>query len=47
MTSNSKIGRQTEDQITVCDLTGVGVQNTQIARLAYHEVIRNGLGVVI
>jgi ornithine cyclodeaminase len=47
LTSGSKPGRQSEEQITVCDLTGVGVQDTQIARLAYHEAIRNGLGVVI
>jgi ornithine cyclodeaminase len=40
-------GRETEEQITVCDLTGVGVQDTQIARLAYKESIRNGLGIVI
>jgi len=47
LTSGRRPGRQTEEQITVCDLTGVGVQDTQIARLAYHEAIRNGLGVVI
>jgi ectoine utilization protein EutC len=47
LTSGSKPGRQSEEQITVCDLTGVGVQDTQIARLAYQEAIRNGLGVVI
>ena len=47
LTSGSKSGRQKDEQITVCDLTGVGVQDTQIARLAYHEAIRNGLGVVI
>lgn len=47
LTSGNKPGRQSEEQITVCDLTGVGVQDTQIARLAYQEAIRNGLGVVI
>lgn len=39
-----KIGRQNEDQVTVCDLTGVGVQDTQIARLAYANAKKKGLG---
>jgi len=47
LTSGRRPGRQTEEHITVCDLTGVGVQDTQIARLAFQEAIRNGLGVVI
>ncbi|MEE9188319.1 MAG: cyclodeaminase [Anaerolineales bacterium] len=47
LTSGRRPGRQTEEQITVCDLTGVGVQDTQIARLAYHAANRNGLGMVI
>lgn len=43
----TKAGRETEQQITVCDLTGVGVQDTQIARLAFTEALSNGLGMVI
>jgi ornithine cyclodeaminase len=47
LTSGTKPGRQNDDQITICDLTGVGVQDTQIARLAYQEARRKGLGVII
>lgn len=47
LTSGSRPGRQNDAQITVCDLTGVGVQDTQIARLAYHEAVRKGLGMTI
>jgi ectoine utilization protein EutC len=47
LTSGSRPGRQNDAQITVCDLTGVGVQDTQIARLAYQEAIRKGLGLTI
>ena len=38
-------GRENEEQITICDLTGVGVQDTAIARLAYQraEVLDLGL----
>jgi ectoine utilization protein EutC len=32
---DDKTGRQSDDEITICDLTGVGVQDTQIARLAH------------
>jgi len=46
-TSGAKPGRQTEEEITVCDLTGVGVQDTQIARLAYSRAIEQGLGLEI
>ncbi|MGB3700938.1 MAG: cyclodeaminase [Anaerolineales bacterium] len=44
LTSGIKPGRQDDDQITICDLTGVGVQDTQIARLAYREAQSRGLG---
>lgn len=47
LTSGSKKGRQSDDQITICDLTGVGVQDTQIARLAYKNAVQLGLGVTI
>lgn len=39
-----KPGRQSETEITVCDLTGVGVQDTAIARLAYQRAVAKGLG---
>jgi ectoine utilization protein EutC len=37
-------GRQSEEEITICDLTGVGVQDTQIALLTYERDIRRKLG---
>ncbi len=37
-------GRQSEEEITVCDLTGVGVQDTAIALLAYRKARDRGLG---
>jgi ornithine cyclodeaminase len=42
--SGSAPGRQREDEITICDLTGVGVQDTQIALLAYERAIQAELG---
>jgi len=45
LTSGSKPGRQSPEEITICDLTGVGVQDTQIARLAYQRAIEQGLGI--
>ncbi|MCJ7569825.1 MAG: cyclodeaminase [Anaerolineales bacterium] len=47
LTSGMKSGRTSDDQITVCDLTGVGVQDTQIARFAYERAIENSLGLTI
>ena len=35
LTIGAKKGRATADEITVCDLTGTGVQDTAIANLAY------------
>lgn len=35
--TGQKPGRQSDDEITICDLTGVGVQDTQIARYAYAQ----------
>ena len=37
-------GRTNADQITVCDLTGVGVQDAAIATLAFHNASALGLG---
>ena len=39
-----KPARQGDDEITICDLTGVGVQDTAIARLAYRRALAAGLG---
>ena len=44
---DEKTGRQSDDEITICDLTGVGVQDTQIARLAYQRATEKGLGLRI
>lgn len=37
--SGTKLGRENDQQITVCDLTGTGVQDTVIARFAYEQLI--------
>jgi ornithine cyclodeaminase len=37
-------GRRSERDVTVCDLTGIGVQDTAIGLLAYQECWRKGLG---
>lgn len=40
-------GRQDANQITVCDLTGTGAQDTAIALLAYRKAMAAGLGRLI
>ena len=40
-------GREDERQITVCDLTGTGAQDTAIALLAYQKAQEMGLGLEI
>ncbi len=40
-------GRTSNDEITVCDLTGVGVQDTAIALMAYEKATAKGLGLEI
>ena len=47
LTSGQVAGRTDQNEITICDLTGVGVQDTQIARLAYHKAIKSGFGLRI
>lgn len=47
LTSGRRKGRQNDTQVTICDLTGVGVQDTQIARLAYAKANQKGLGLFI
>ncbi len=47
MTSGRHAGRRNERQITLCDLTGTGVQDTAIANLALKRAGELGLGVEI
>jgi ectoine utilization protein EutC len=47
LTSGKLPGRRSDNQITICDLTGVGVQDTQIARLAYQRAVERGYGLSI
>ena len=47
LTAGRRAGRQRGDEITICDLTGVGVQDTAIALLAYHKATQKGLGLRI
>ncbi len=42
-----KVGRASDEEITVCDLTGVGVQDTAIALLAYQKAGDANVGVQI
>ena len=44
LTGGIKFGRQDDQEITLCDLTGVGVQDTTIAVLTYQKAISGGLG---
>jgi ornithine cyclodeaminase len=47
LVNGKKKGRTSEDQITVCDLTGVGVQDTMIALAAYDLAVERNMGVKI
>ena len=47
LTGGRRSGRLNEKEITVCDLTGVGVQDTTIALLAYQKARALGLGMDI
>ena len=47
ITGGARPGRTDDDQITVCDLTGTGVQDTVIALLAYQKAKANALGTVM
>ncbi|NIN64949.1 MAG: cyclodeaminase [Anaerolineae bacterium] len=44
LTSGRHPGRTDEKQITVCDLTGVGVQDAAIATLAYEKAVQGRFG---
>ena len=41
---DSSLGRKNNDDITICDLTGTGVQDTAIARYTFDLAISNNLG---
>jgi ornithine cyclodeaminase len=45
--SQTQPGRNRADDVTVCDLTGTGVQDTAIALLALRKATAAGLGTVI
>jgi ectoine utilization protein EutC len=47
ITAGARPGRTGDEQITVCDLTGTGVQDTAIALLAWRKAAAQGLGVTI
>jgi ornithine cyclodeaminase len=47
LTAERKRGRKDDDEITVCDLTGVGVQDTTIAVLALRKALAQGLGTTL
>lgn len=44
LTSGKVLGRSSREEITLCDLTGVGVQDTAIALLAYDQARNKGFG---
>ena len=44
ITSGARAGRRDDSQLTVCDLTGTGVQDTAIAALALRQAAAQGLG---
>ena len=47
LTSGRAPGRQSAEEITVCDLTGTGVQDTAIASLALARARALGAGILI
>jgi ornithine cyclodeaminase/alanine dehydrogenase-like protein (mu-crystallin family) len=47
LTSAGKHVRRSDNEITICDLTGVGVQDTAIALLAYRKARERGWGLQI
>lgn len=44
LTTGKAPGRAGDGEITVCDLTGTGVQDTAIANVAYAEALKRGMG---
>lgn len=47
LVAGTKKGRTSDNQITLCDLTGVGVQDTAIALQALSRAEKQGLGTVV
>jgi len=47
LVSSQKVVRENPREISICDLTGVGVQDTMIARIAYQKAVLAGLGLKI
>jgi ornithine cyclodeaminase len=47
ITAGKVIGRRSSADITICDLTGTGIQDTAIARLALDRIKAAGLGMVM
>lgn len=47
MIAKQKPGRVSASDITICDLTGTGAQDTAIASLAVERCTRAGAGVAI
>jgi ornithine cyclodeaminase len=47
LTSGAKVGRKNPSEITICDLTGTGMQDTVIATLAYQKALACNLGLQI
>ncbi len=42
-----KPGRESDDEITIADLTGVGIQDAAVASLAVETAMRRDLGKVL
>ncbi len=42
-----KPGRERDDEMTVADLTGVGVQDAAVANLVVDAALRRGMGKVL
>jgi ornithine cyclodeaminase len=47
ITSGRATGRDADQQITICDLTGTGAQDTAIATVAYRKALARGYGVAV
>jgi ectoine utilization protein EutC len=47
ITSGREAGRTSDEQVTICDLTGTGMQDTVIATLAYQKAMSQGMGLEI
>jgi len=47
LAAGMKPGRESDDEITVADLTGVGVQDSAVANRVVEEAMRRGLGRVL